>query len=135
MHRDANRTRLIGDGAGDRLADPPGCVSGKLITAAPFELVHGLHQTDVAFLNQIEKLQPAVGVLLGNGNDQTQVGLDQFAFRLAGMMLSSNDRLQRALDFDRRDVVLLFDCLQTLPGVRHMLLIGLGVIGLEAFLG
>ncbi len=134
VHRDSNRARLIGDGASDRLANPPGCIGGKLITAAPFELVHGLHQTDVAFLNQIEKLQPAVGVLLRNRNDQSQVGLDQFAFRLAGMVFSSNDRLQRALDFDRRDVVLLFDGLQTLLGVCHVFLIGLDVISLQSFL-
>ena len=64
MYRDADGPRLVGNGASDRLANPPGGVSRELVSAAIFELVHRLHQTDVAFLDQIEELQAAVGVLL-----------------------------------------------------------------------
>jgi hypothetical protein len=76
VHRNADGARLVGDGAGDGLADPPRGVRGELVAAAILELVHCLHQADVAFLNEVEELQTAVGVLLGNGDHQTQVGLD-----------------------------------------------------------
>ena len=44
------------------LADPPRRVGRELVAAAVFELVHRLHQADVAFLDQVEELQAAVGV-------------------------------------------------------------------------
>ena len=64
VHRDADGARLVGDRAGDGLADPPGGVGRELVAAAVFELVHRLHQADVAFLDEVEELQAAVGVLL-----------------------------------------------------------------------
>jgi hypothetical protein len=82
VHRDADGAGLVGDGAGDGLANPPGGVGGKLVAAAPFELVHGLHQADVAFLDQVQELQAAVGVFLGDGDDQAQVRFDQLFFGL-----------------------------------------------------
>src|ERR1039458_410043 len=60
VHRDANRTRLISNGAGNRLPNPPRRIRGELIAAAVFELVHGFHQADVAFLDEVEELQAAV---------------------------------------------------------------------------
>jgi hypothetical protein len=112
VHRNANRARLIGNRARDRLANPPRRVSGKLVTAPPLKLVHRLHQTDVAFLNQIQKLQAAVRVLLGNRNNQAQVCFDQFALGLAGLLFTDDDRLQRSLDLDRADEVVDLDLLQ-----------------------
>ena len=47
---------LIGNRARNGLANPPCGISGELITTAVFKLVHSLHQTDVAFLNQIKEL-------------------------------------------------------------------------------
>ena len=55
MHRDADGARLVGDRAGDGLADPPRGVGRELVAAAVFELVHRLHQADVAFLDQVEE--------------------------------------------------------------------------------
>ena len=77
MHRDTDGARLIGDGAGDGLANPPGGVGGELVAAAVLELVDRLHQADVALLDQVQELQAAVRVLLGDGDDEAQVGLDQ----------------------------------------------------------
>jgi hypothetical protein len=85
MNRNANRSGLVGDGARDRLTNPPRRVSRKLVAAPPFEFIDGFHQTDVAFLNQIEKLQTAIRVFFRNRNDETQVGFDQFAFCLIGL--------------------------------------------------
>ena len=75
----ADRARLVGDGPGDRLADPPGGVGAELVAALPFELVHGLHEADVAFLDEVEELEPAVRVLLGDGHHQPEVRLHQLA--------------------------------------------------------
>ena len=78
VHRDTDRARLVGDRARDRLANPPGRVGRELVAAPVFELVDRLHQADVAFLDQVEELQAAVGVLLRDRDDQSQVGLDHF---------------------------------------------------------
>jgi hypothetical protein len=76
VHRDADGARLVGDRAGDRLPDPPGRVGRELVAAAVLELVDRLHQADVAFLDQVEELQAAVRVLLGDRDHEAQVGLD-----------------------------------------------------------
>ena len=55
--------RLICDGTGDGLTDPPRCIGRELITTAVFEFVHGLHQADVTFLNKIKELQAAVACI------------------------------------------------------------------------
>src|SRR5580704_6824266 len=82
VHRDANRTRLIGNGTSNRLPNPPRGIGGKFIAAAVFEFVDGFHQSDVAFLNQVEELQAAVGVLFRNRNHEAEVGLGQLALGL-----------------------------------------------------
>ena len=65
VHREPDGSRLIGNGAADRLANPPRGICGKLVAAAVLELVHCLHQTDVALLDQVEELQPATAIFLG----------------------------------------------------------------------
>ena len=87
VHRDADRARLVGDRAGDRLANPPRRVGRELVAAAVLELLDGLHQADVAFLDQVQELQAAVGVLLGDRHDETQVGLDELALGVLGAAL------------------------------------------------
>ena len=76
MHRDTDRPGLIRDAPGDRLADPPRRVGRELIAPAVLELLHRLHQAHVPLLDQVEERETAVGVLLGNRNDQSQVRLD-----------------------------------------------------------
>src|SRR5262249_27288082 len=44
VHRNTDGAGLIGDSAGDGLANPPRGVRGELVAAAVFELVHGFHQ-------------------------------------------------------------------------------------------
>ena len=79
--------------AGDRLADPPGRVGAELVAAAVLELVDRLHQADVAFLDQVEELQAAVGVFLGDRDDQAQVGLDHFLLGDARLALALLDHV------------------------------------------
>ncbi len=117
VNRDADRAGLIGDCTRDRLANPPRCVGREFVSATPFEFIDGLHQTDVAFLNQIEELQAAICVFLGDRNDETQVGLDQLAFCLVRVKLADADRLIRALDLDRRQMIFLLDRGQYCLGV------------------
>src|SRR6185369_3332632 len=83
VDRDADRARLVGDRARDRLADPPRRVGRKLVAAAVFELVDRLHQADVAFLDQVEELEAPVGVLLGDRDHEAQVGLDHLLLGVA----------------------------------------------------
>ena len=94
MDRDADRPCLISDGTRDSLSDPPCRIGRELITTTPFELVDGLHQTNIAFLDQIKELQSAIRVFLCDRNNETQIGLDQFAFRLICLSLADDDVLK-----------------------------------------
>ncbi len=55
MHWKANGAALVRDGAGNRLANPPGGIGAESETLAPVVLLHGAHQADVAFLDQVEQ--------------------------------------------------------------------------------
>jgi hypothetical protein len=114
----------IGDGAGDGLANPPRGVGRELVAAAVFELVHRLHQADVALLNQVEELQAAVGVLFGDGDDQAQVGFDQLALGLLGVHVALDHLALGALQLGDRDARVGLDLFQ----------IGLAVLLLAAVL-
>ena len=78
MHGDTDRSCLIGDSAGDSLADPPGSVSGELISLSVVKLLHGLHKAQITFLDQIEEEHALTDVSLGNAYNQTEVCLHQF---------------------------------------------------------
>ncbi len=80
VHRDTDGARLIGDGAGNGLPNPPSGVGREFIAAAVFKFFHGLHEAHVAFLNEVEEGESAVGVFFGDGNDETEVGLNHFGF-------------------------------------------------------
>src|SRR5579871_2780585 len=99
VHRDADGARLIGDRAGDRLANPPGGVGRELVAAAVLEFVDRLHQADIAFLNEVEELQAAVGVFLGDGDDEAQVGFDHFLLGLARLALALLHHLHDLAEF------------------------------------
>src|SRR5687767_2943913 len=131
---DADGARLIGDGARDGLANPPRRVSRELIPAPPLELVDGLHQTDVPLLNEVEELEAAVGVLLGDGDDETEVGLDELALGLRGLGLADDDCLERALDLDGRDALVDFELLEPLAGVRDVAFEVALLVGADALL-
>src|SRR5258708_36440353 len=88
MHGDADGFCLIRNAAADRLPDPPRGVGGELVAAAILELVDPLHQADIAFLDQVEELQAAVGVFLGNRDDEAQVRLHHLLLGLARLALA-----------------------------------------------
>ena len=103
VDRDANGAGLIGDGSRDGLANPPCGVGGELVAAAILEFVDGLHQADVALLNQVEELEAAVGVLFGDGNDEAEIGFDQLALGLLGVHVALNHFALGALEFGDED--------------------------------
>src|SRR5437879_5083324 len=102
VYRDADGARLVGNRASDGLPNPPRGVCRELVATAVFEFVDGLHQSDVAFLNQVEELQSAVGVFLGNRNDQTKIGLNQLALGLLRVHVALYDLALRALELRER---------------------------------
>ena len=75
VHWDADGTSLVSHGASNGLADPPGGVSGELIALGVIELLHRADKAQVTFLNEVQESHATAGVALGQGNHQTQVGL------------------------------------------------------------
>src|SRR3569832_2089684 len=102
VHRDTDGARLVSDRAGDRLTDPPGGVGRELVAAAVLKLIDGLHQSDVALLDQVQELQAAVGVFLGDGDHQAQVRLDHFLLGDAAFAFALLHRLDVAAEFGHR---------------------------------
>ena len=77
MHGNANRARLVGNCAANRLANPPSGIGAEFEAERMIELVDRANQTDIALLNQVQKVEPATDVALGHTDHQTQVALGQ----------------------------------------------------------
>ena len=90
VHRDADRARLVGERARDRLADPPGRVGRELEALAVVELLGRAHEPERALLDQVEEGQALVAVVLGDRDDQAQVRLDHL---LLGVEVAALDPL------------------------------------------
>jgi len=105
VHRNADGACLVGDRARDRLPDPPRRVGREFVAAAVFELVDRLHEADVAFLDEVEELQTAIGVFFRDRDHQAQVRLGHLALGLARLGLARGH--------------LLVDLLQVLQGDHH----------------
>src|SRR5262245_43009505 len=88
MHGNANGACLIGDRARDRLPDPPRGIGRELVAAPVLELIDRLHQPDIAFLDQVEELQAAVDVFLGDRDDEAQVRLNDLLLGLTRLALA-----------------------------------------------
>ncbi len=120
VHRNTNGARLIRDRAGDGLTDPPGCIGRELVAAAVFELIYRFHQADVAFLNQIEELQTAVGVFLGNRNNQTQVRLNHLFLRTTRFRFADRHTTVDVFHLFNGQAGFFFDLLQFLQAAVHI---------------
>src|SRR5215213_2983636 len=81
MNREPNRAALIGDGARDGLANPPRRVGGEFEAPLVVELIGRLHESDVAFLDEIEEGEPATDIFLGNRYDESKIRADQMGSR------------------------------------------------------
>ena len=92
VDRDPDRSGLVGDGPGDRLADPPRGVRGELEAPTIVELIDRPHQPDVPLLDEVQERQPAVRVLLDHRYDQPKIGFGQLFPRLVSLHRGSHDR-------------------------------------------
>ena len=79
---DPDRAAFVGDGARDRLADPPRGVGGELVATAVVELLDRTDQAHRALLDEVQERQPATQVGLRDRDDQAQVGLDHLLLGL-----------------------------------------------------
>src|SRR5438034_7454383 len=123
VHGDADRAGLVGDGARDRLPDPPGRVGRKLITTPIFELIDRLHEADIAFLDKVEELEPAVRVLLGDRDHEPQVRLHHLLLGLRRLDLALPDDRHHTLDLVGLGVGALLGELDLLLGDPDLLLL------------
>ena len=89
--------RLVRERASDGLPDPPGRIGRELEAPAPVELLDRANQPQRALLDEIEEGETLVSVVLGDGDDQSQVGLDH---PLLGLHVAALDAL-RELDLLR----------------------------------
>ena len=94
MHRETDGAPGVGDAPRDGLADPPGGVGGELEALAPVELLDGVHQAEVALLDQVQQRQARRLILLRDRHDQTQVRLDE---GLLGLLTLHHGSTQLAL--------------------------------------
>src|SRR5206468_792460 len=109
VDRDPDRPRVVGDRAGDGLADPPRRVRRELEAAAVLEPVDGLHEPDVAFLDEVEQRQVAAQVALGHRDDQSKIRLHQLALGLAHGSVASLDLLEELAQLAIRQADLLLE--------------------------
>ena len=73
VYRDADGPCLIGNRTGDGLTNPPGRIGGEFKTLGVVKFLHRFDQTQVAFLNQIQKLHPASNISFCNADNQSKV--------------------------------------------------------------
>ena len=81
MHRHADRPRLIGDGSGNGLPDPPGGICREFVSLCIVELIDRANQARVALLNEVENVKSAAGVFFLDRHDQTEVCFRQLVLR------------------------------------------------------
>ena len=93
VNRNPDGAALVGNRARNGLANPPHRIGRYLHTASIVELFDGMHQTHIAFLDQIKKVKRAVAaVLLGNGHNQPQMCPDH-------LLAAGRERSPGAIDF------------------------------------
>src|ERR671915_591596 len=85
VHGHSYGAALVGNGTLHCLPNPPGGIRGESPSTVGIELLDGLHQADVALLDQILERQPHPTVLLGYAHDEPEVLLDE---PLAGTLVS-----------------------------------------------
>ena len=70
---------MIGNRAGDRLANPPRGVGAELEAAAIFVFIDRAHQAGVSFLDDVQEGEAAIAVFLGDGDDQAEISAGQLS--------------------------------------------------------
>ena len=112
MHRHADGSRLIGNGTGDGLPDPPGRICREFVSLCIVELVDSADQARIALLNQVQDMQAASAVFLGDRHHQAQVGLRQLILGFLVALGHTPGQLLLLLGGQQRDLA---DLLQIHP--------------------
>jgi len=81
---DVGEGNLRGQGAADRLLNPPDGVGGELVATRGIEQVDGAQEADGAFLHEVVEGEAAVLVTGGDGDDEAAVGGDEGGAGLGG---------------------------------------------------
>jgi hypothetical protein len=131
VDRDADRARVIGDRARDRLADPPGRVRRELVASLVLVLVDGAHEARVAFLDDVEEGEPAVAVLLGDRHHEAEVAAREIALRLLVLAEHALDVAHAALELVHRLEHEVAEAVELLLHHVHVL----GVVPIRVLLG
>src|SRR5688500_5737922 len=90
VDRDADRPGLVGNGACDRLADPPRRVRAELEALLVVELLDSADETDVALLDEVQKAHATTDVLLGDADHQPEAGLGEALARIGAQIGSAH---------------------------------------------
>jgi hypothetical protein len=102
---------------GDRLADPPGRVGRELEALAVVELLGRSHEAQRALLDQVQERETLVAVVLGDRDDEAEVGLDHL---LLGVEVAALDAAGEVDFLLRREQAHLADVLEEqLEAVRR----------------
>jgi hypothetical protein len=104
VDRDADRARLVGQRAGDRLADPPRRVSRELEALAVVELLRRADQPERPLLDEVEERQSLVAVVLRDRDDEAEVGLDHLLLRVEVAALDAAREVDLLLGGEQPDL-------------------------------
>ena len=104
MHRNADRARLVGDGAGDGLTDPPRRVGREFVALGIVKLFDGLDEAEIALLNEIEEQHAAADVAFGDAHDETEVCLRHAALGLLVALRHAHGELDLFLLREQADL-------------------------------
>ena len=87
MYRQPYGPRLIEDRPGDPLTYPPGRIGAELGALSRLVPVGRLHESDIAFLDQVEQGKSPVHILFRDRDHKPQIGLDELILGLLGLFL------------------------------------------------
>ena len=89
MNGNADGARLVCNSAGDGLADPPGGIRGELEALRVVELLDRADQTEVAFLDKVQKQHATTHITLCDGDHQAQVRFDELLLCIQTYLLDT----------------------------------------------
>ncbi len=89
MHGNADGAGLVGDGARDGLADPPGGVRRELEALGVVELLYRADKAKIAFLDKVEEQHATANVALGDGHNKAQVRFDELLLCIQAHLLDA----------------------------------------------
>ena len=80
-----NSASLVGDRTRNRLPDPPGRIRAELESAMVIKFLDRPDQSEISFLDQIEKSETPGRLAFGDRDDQPKIGFDQSGFGPVGI--------------------------------------------------